>query len=233
MLTWTVRTRLVIFAVISALILAITSIFYVRLPHLLGYGQYDVTADFSDATGLYANAIVTYRGAQVGRVGSITLRPNGVSVVMHMDDGTHLPADAVASIHSTSAIGEQFIELVPTRKSGPDLHDGSTIDRAHTRILGKSSALLDDLDALLRSVPKQALARTVNDLQVGFHGTGPDLQRLLDSSSQLLHAAHANFGPTKALLDRPRPVPEHAARSRRPDRQHGDATWSRSPISSC
>ena len=200
MLSRSVRTRLVIFALISALILAVTSVFYVRLPHLLGYQQYDVTADFADATGLYTNAIVTYRGAQVGRVGSITLRPDGVSVVLHMDDGSHVPADSIASIHSTSAIGEQYVELVPAEGSGPDLHDGSTIPRSHTRVLGTSAVLLDDLDKLLRSVPKHALARTVSDLQVGLHGTGPDLQRLLDSSGRLLDAAHANFAPTKALL---------------------------------
>ena len=200
MLSRTVRIRLVIFAVISALILTVMSIFYVRLPQLFGYDQYDVTADFSDATGLYENAIVTYRGAQVGRVGAITLRPDGVSVVLHLENGTQVPADSMASIHSTSAVGEQYVELVPTRNSGPDLRDGSAIDRAHTRILGRSSEMLDDLDQLLRSVPKKALARTVNDLDVGFHGTGPDLQRLLDSSSQLLDSAHANFGPTKALL---------------------------------
>ncbi len=53
--------------------------FYIRLPQLLGFEQYTVTADFADATGLYSNAIVTYRGAQVGKVGAITLRPDGVT----------------------------------------------------------------------------------------------------------------------------------------------------------
>ena len=118
MLTRTVRTRLVVFAVISIAILTITSLFYIRLPQLLGFEQYDVTADFADATGLYENAIVTYRGAQVGRVDAVNLKANGVQVVLQMDDGTHVPADSTATVHSTSAIGEQYIDLVPPGHGG-------------------------------------------------------------------------------------------------------------------
>jgi phospholipid/cholesterol/gamma-HCH transport system substrate-binding protein len=201
MLTRAVRARLAIFALLSVLILAITSVFYIRLPQLLGFEQYTVTADFADASGLYSNAIVTYRGAQVGKVGAIALRPDGVTVTLNIDDGTSIPANSTATIHSTSAIGEQYVDLVPRASGGGDLHDGSTIPRARTVGLPKTDVLMNKLDALLRSIPRGPLRRSINDLATSFAGSGPDLQRLLDSASVLLDAAHANFGPTRNLIN--------------------------------
>lgn len=200
MLTSATRVRLVIFVVVSVVVLAVTSLFYVHLPQLLGYGQYTVTADFADSSGLYSNAIVTYRGAQVGKVGAITLRPDGTTVALNIDDGTAIPANAVATIHSTSAIGEQYVDLVPRSDHGPDLSDGSTIPRRDTVGLQPTSTLIDRLDALIRSIPKGTLSRSLHDIAVGFGNSGPDLQRLIDSTSLLLQTAQANIAPTRDLL---------------------------------
>lgn len=200
MLTTATRIRLIIFVVVSVVVLAVTSLFYVHLPQLLGFGQYSVSADFADSSGLYSNAIVTYRGAQVGKVGSITLRPNGTTVELNIDDGVRIPKNSVATIHSTSAIGEQYVDLVPRSDRGPELGDGSTIPRAQTVGLQPTSQLLDRLDALIRSIPPGTFSRALNDIAVGFGNSGPDLQRLIDSTSLLLNSAEANFGPTRDLL---------------------------------
>jgi phospholipid/cholesterol/gamma-HCH transport system substrate-binding protein len=200
MLTNATRIRLIVFVVVSVVVLAVTALFYVHLPQLLGYGQYTVTADFVDSSGLYSNALVTYRGAQVGKVGAITLQPNGTTVELNIDDGTVIPANLVATIHSTSAIGEQYVDLVPRSTQGPDLHDGSTIPRDDTVGLQPTSNLLDRLDALIRSIPKGTMSRALRDIADGFGNSGPDLERLIDSTSLLLNSAQANIGPTRNLL---------------------------------
>ena len=98
---------------ISIAILTITSLFYIRLPQLLGFEQYDVTADFADATGLYENAIVTYRGAQVGRVDAVNLGRTACRSCCRWTTAPTCRPTRPPPIHSTSAIGEQYIDLVP------------------------------------------------------------------------------------------------------------------------
>ena len=139
MLTSATRIRLVIFVVVSVVVLAVTALFYVHLPQLLGFGQYTVTADFADSSGLYSNALVTYRGAQVGKVGAITLQPDGTTVELSIDDGTVIPANLVATIHSTSAIGEQYVDLVP--RSTPRTRPARRIDDPAQRHRGAATDL--------------------------------------------------------------------------------------------
>lgn len=59
-LTRLVRWQLGIFAVVTVLAITSVSLFYLRLPSALGFGSYDVTANFPSSGGLYENANVTY-----------------------------------------------------------------------------------------------------------------------------------------------------------------------------
>src|ERR1700754_3783971 len=107
------RIQLAIFAVITAITLIIMSIYYLRLPATFGIGTYSVTADFVAGGGLYKNANVTYRGVAVGRVESVGLNPNGVGAQMRLNSGTPIPSNVTATVKSVSAVGEQYIDLVP------------------------------------------------------------------------------------------------------------------------
>ena len=72
-----------------------------------------MTADFVAGGGLYKNANVTYRGVAVGRVESVGLNPNGVTAEMRLNSGTPIPSNVTATVKSVSAVGEQYIDLVP------------------------------------------------------------------------------------------------------------------------
>ena len=72
-----------------------------------------MTANFVAGGGLYKNANVTYRGVAVGRVESVGLTPNGVDAEMRLNSGTPVPSNVTAIVKSVSAIGEQYIDLVP------------------------------------------------------------------------------------------------------------------------
>jgi phospholipid/cholesterol/gamma-HCH transport system substrate-binding protein len=60
--------------------------------------------------------------------------------------------------------------------------------------------LLADVNALATSVPLPELRTTVDELFNAFDRTGPDLQRLIDSSSVLIPDAIANLPQTTQLL---------------------------------
>src|ERR1700744_6044203 len=107
------RVQLAIFAVVTVITVVIMAIFYLRLPATLGIGTYRVSADFVAGGGLYKNANVTYRGVAVGRVDSVGLNPNGVTAEMRLNSGPPIPSNVTATVKSVSAIGEQYIDLVP------------------------------------------------------------------------------------------------------------------------
>src|SRR6516165_10688170 len=129
------RIQLAIFALITIITLVVMGIYYLRLPATFGIGTYEVSADFVAGGGLYKNANVTYRGVAVGRVESVGLNPHGVDAQMRLNSGTPIPSNVTATVKSVSAIGEQYIDLVPpVSPSVTKLRNGSRIDQANTRI---------------------------------------------------------------------------------------------------
>lgn len=67
MLTRFVRLQLILFTILTLIALAVLGVYYLRLPSLLGIGQYRLTADLPASGGLYATANVTYRGITIGK----------------------------------------------------------------------------------------------------------------------------------------------------------------------
>src|SRR5271170_1939459 len=119
------KIQLAIFAVITVITLVVMGVFYLRLPATFGVGTYGVSADFVAGGGLYKNANVTYRGVAVGRVEAVGLNPNGVSAEMRLNSGTPIPSDVTATVKSVSAVGEQYIDLVPpANPSAAKLREG-------------------------------------------------------------------------------------------------------------
>lgn len=189
-LTPLVKRQLRIFAVLTAIALGLGLFKYAQVPAMAGVGVYDVTAEYQDASGLYPKAAVTYRGVEVGRVQSLEVR-EGLSVAtLRIDDEHQIPLDAVAELHSTSAIGEQYVDLVS--EPGPadeHLRDGSVIPTDRTVAMPQISPVLDSLNALLASVPEDATRRVLDQSAEGFGGAGPDLGGIIDSSSSLISQA--------------------------------------------
>lgn len=200
MLSKQVRIQLGAFALISAIALAIASVYYIGLPKMAGVGRFTVAADFRDTSGLYPRANVTYRGVDVGQVDALDLTPTGVRVVMKLNDGANVPADAAAEIHSTSAVGEQYVDLVPASSGGPYLRNGSVIPRDKTVEMPQTAPLLDGLDNLLDSLPKETLASLLRELNVAFGGTGPELAGIIGDSSELVATARRELAPTLSLI---------------------------------
>src|ERR1700755_2927942 len=119
------KIQLGIFAVITAITLTVMAIFYLRLPATFGLNTYGVSADFVAGGGLYKNANVTYRGVAVGRVESVGLNPDGVTAEMRLNSGTPIPSNVTATVKSVSAVGEQYIDLMPPSNPAPTkLHTG-------------------------------------------------------------------------------------------------------------
>ena len=128
-LTRQIIIQMAIFALIATTALAIMVFGYMRLPALLGVGEYRVTLELPETGGLYPRSNVTYRGVEVGIVDSVSLTDTGVAAVLSLKSNTEIPADVEAEVHSVSSVGEQFVELIPRSDNGPALKDGDVISR--------------------------------------------------------------------------------------------------------
>src|SRR3982074_3121434 len=129
--TW---IQLAVLSVVTIISCGAMAFNYMKLPEaLFGIGEYNVTIDLPQSGGLYENSVVTYRGTDVGQVKSVNVTGTGVRAVLAIRSGVNVPAGVPVSVHSRSAIGEQFIELTP--KPGADLGKDPGKDQSHPRML--------------------------------------------------------------------------------------------------
>lgn len=200
------KIQLSIFAVITVITLSVMAIFYLRLPATFGIGTYGVNADFVAGGGLYKNANVTYRGVAVGRVESVGLNPNGVTAHMRLNSGTAIPSNVTATVRSVSAIGEQYIDLVPPENpSSTKLRNGFRIQRQNTRIGQDVADLLRQAETLLGSLGDTRLRELLHEAFIATNGAGPELARLIESARLLVDEANANYPQVSQLIDQAGP----------------------------
>src|ERR1700692_4535264 len=119
------QIQLAVFSVIALVALAVMSLHFVKLPAMLfGVGRYTVKVELPETGGLYSTGNVSYRGTEVGQVQSVRLTDSGVEAVLSLKSGIDIPSDLKAEVHSQSAIGETYVELLPRTDSAPPLKNG-------------------------------------------------------------------------------------------------------------
>jgi phospholipid/cholesterol/gamma-HCH transport system substrate-binding protein len=166
----------------------------------LGAQRYDVTVVLARAGGIYPTADVTYRGVAVGKVLSLQLTPTDVLVKIGINPGTRIPANAAANVKELSAIGEQYLDLVPGSPSSGWLHGGSIIPVERTTVPTSIDTTLIDFSLLLRSV-NAADVRTFNQfLASGLSGTGDALRSLIVNGQNLVNALENAQPATEELI---------------------------------
>jgi len=159
MLVRRVKIQLVVFSLLTICAIVSVAVNYLDLPRLLGFNQYPIVLQFSDASGLYPSASVTYRGVPVGKVTGLRIQDRVAAVDVAINDGVQIPTDVRAEAHSTSAAGENYIDLLPLRDQPPYLEAGDVIFSDRTNSLPKVGELLTQLTSLAKSLPPKQLTR--------------------------------------------------------------------------
>lgn len=208
------RMQLMIFGVVTVLTVGAISLFYLHLPAAVGIGTYHVNANFLTGGGIYSNANVTYRGVTVGRVDSVGLAPDGVVARMQLNSSTAIPDNVTATVKSVSAVGEQYIDLIPPESPSTEkLRNGATIDQQNTRVGQDIAGMLHEADTLVSSIGNSRLQDLLRETFKAFNGSGPELARLIESSRLLIDEANASSGETTQLIDQAGPFLEAQMRS--------------------
>lgn len=148
--------------------------------------RYSVYGIFSDAGGVFTNQEVTYRGVTVGNVGDMEVVEEGVRLELLIEASTRIPReDTEARVMFKSAVGEQFVDILPGGEGEPFFENGDEIPIERTSIPVSTQELLTTLQNVLAGVPPEDLKGAVDALGMGLTGRGPDLATIIESMAEL------------------------------------------------
>ncbi|MCL2542262.1 MAG: MCE family protein [Nocardioidaceae bacterium] len=180
----TVGVGLVACAVVVLGMRALPDVTRSRLPGAAGGSHtYTVTAEFRDALDLVPNSTVRVADVPVGRVTDITVARGSSGYVaratLQVSDSMHLPSQTVATISSTSLLGEKYVALVPPAHGSGSLRATGAIPLARTSDDIEVEQLLSSIGALLNGGGLQQLSTITEAFSTALKGHEQDTRHLL------------------------------------------------------
>lgn len=201
------RSRLALLAVVGASAIAYAGARYAGVVELVHPSTYNVTVDLKESGGIFDGAEVTYRGYTVGRVRDIEFRRDGITLRATVHRDLDVPRDVTATVRNRSAVGEQYLDLVPERNaSAMSLRGGDVIDESHTNTPVPEEQVLQSLDRLITSVDTGDVETVLYELSRGLQGGGDDIARLIDGTHALLQTTEKMLPDTISLIRNGRTV---------------------------
>lgn len=135
-----------------------------------------VSVELPQAAGLHDGSVVTYRGQRIGEVVEVRLGDpgdDGVGAIarIEIDSGVDVPTDSAFEVRNLSAVGEQYLEVLPRTDRGPYLADGATVPVTETSVpvsvpdvLAHAQGLMAGLDVDdIRTIATETAAIFGND----------------------------------------------------------------------
>ncbi|GAB1812094.1 MCE family protein [Mycobacterium sp. MUNTM1] len=211
MLPRMIKTQLVLLTAVAVAAVVVLGWYYLRIPSLVGVGRYTLYAELPQSGGLYRTANVTYRGITIGKVTGVEPTERGARATMSIEDGYRIPADASANVHSVSAVGEQYLDLVSTANRGPYLADGQTISKS--TVPSQIGPALDAANRGLAVLPKDKVASLLYEASQAVGGLGPSLRRLVDATQAIAHDFQGSIGDVDDIVERAAPIIDSQADS--------------------
>ena len=212
MLTRYIKRQLLLFSIITVVALVVLGWYYLRLPSLVGIGQYQLKADLPASGGLYPTSNVTYRGITIGKVTDVEPTEQGAQATMSIDSRYKIPVDVSANVHSVSAVGEQYLDLVSVGNPGRFLSPGQTITKG--TVPSQIGPALDTANRGLEVLPKEKISQLLDETAQAVGGLGPALQRLVDSTQAIAGDFKTNIGDVDDIIQNSAPILDSQATSR-------------------
>lgn len=168
-------------------------------PDKIGQAAEDLNAVVADV-GSFAAEHREAIGTASDKLASIT-----TALVDSLDD-IKQTSDLKAEVHSHTAIGETYVELLPRNAASPPLKNGDVIALADTSVPPDINDLLSAANTALEAIPHENLQTVIDESYTAVAGLGLELSRLIKGSAELAIDARANLDPLVALIDRAGPV---------------------------
>jgi phospholipid/cholesterol/gamma-HCH transport system substrate-binding protein len=150
-----------------------------------------VTAYFAETIGVYPGSTVRILGVPVGTVDSVTPDGTKVRVVMTLDNGVPVPANADAVVIAPSVVADRYIQLTPAYTRGPQLASGAVIPVSRTAIPLEVDQVYASLAKLAAALGPNgankhgALSALIKTGAANLSGNGSYLRQMLTEFSGL------------------------------------------------
>ena len=212
MLTRFIKRQLVIFGILTAVALLVLGVYYLRIPSLVGIGQYQLKAELPASGGLYPTSNVTYRGITIGKVTAVEPTEKGAEATMSIDSQFKIPLDASANVHSVSAVGEQYLDLVSEGKAHGFFSPGQTMTKG--TVPSEIGPALDTANRGLTVLPTDKISQLLDETAESVGGLGPALQRLVDSTQAIVGDFKTNINQVDDIIQNSAPILDSQSTSR-------------------
>jgi phospholipid/cholesterol/gamma-HCH transport system substrate-binding protein len=204
MLTRFATRQLILFSILSVITAIALGWYYLRIPSQVGIGQYTLKADLPASGGLYKTANVTYRGETIGKVTAVEPTERGAQATMSIASRYKIPIDATANVHSVSAVGEQYLDLVSVGNPGKYFSPGQTITKG--TVPTEIGPALDAANRGLAVLPKDKIASLLDETAQAVGGLGPALQRLVDATQAIAGDFKTNLSDVNDIIQHSGPI---------------------------
>lgn len=206
-LTRTIKIQLAIFLAVALAAMLYVGLAYAKVPaSVFGIGQYTVRLELTQTGNLYDRANVSYRGTKVGRVTNVRLTDTGVEADLALNSNISIPSNLDAEVHSATAIGEQYVALVPRDGASAPLKNGDVITRDRTSVPANLGALLEAANRGVLGIPNDNLKTVIDEGYTAFGGLSPEFSRLVQGGTRLAIDADENRDSLTRLIDNSKPV---------------------------
>jgi phospholipid/cholesterol/gamma-HCH transport system substrate-binding protein len=204
MLTRFIWRQLIMFSILTVITAVALGGYYLQIPTAAGIGQYTLKADLPASGGLYKTSNVTYRGETIGTVTAVEATETGAQVTMSIANRYKIPIDASANVHSVSAVGEQYLDLVSVRNPGQYFSPGQTITKG--TIPTEIGPAVDAANRGLAVLPKDKIASLLDETAQAVGGLGPALQRLVDATQAIAGDFKTNISDINDIIQNSGPI---------------------------
>ncbi|WP_029110595.1 MCE family protein [Mycobacterium sp. URHD0025] len=160
----------------------------------VGSGGYQLTAVFSNALNLPANAKVKLAGADVGELESMVASNYTAVTTLRIMDGVRLPRGTTAELRSATPLGDVFVSVRPPSPVDPNaplLKDGDTIGLDDTRAAATVESLLGSAAVLVNGGAVRNFTNIINGLGKATGDQGQAFGSLISKTNHTLGTLNA------------------------------------------
>jgi phospholipid/cholesterol/gamma-HCH transport system substrate-binding protein len=164
-----------------------------------------ITAYFPAATAIYPGDDVRVSGVKVGTIDSIQPEGTQTKMVINVNHGVPVPADAKAIIVAQNLVAARYVQLTPayrTSPGGPKMADGAVIPLERTGVPVEWDEVKKQLDRLATdlgpssNVSTTSVGRFIDSAANALDGNGEKLRQTLAELSgvgRILAEGSGNF----------------------------------------
>jgi phospholipid/cholesterol/gamma-HCH transport system substrate-binding protein len=175
--------------------------------------RFEISAEFSDATGLLRGDVVKAAGVTIGRVADIQIDDGLAIVTMSIDEGSELPADLGAEIRFRNLLGQRMVTLVPSEQAsggglaaagsaqGKPMGPGALIPLSRTQPAFDLTELFNGLRPLIHSTNPADINTVTRELLIALRGRSGTVEQVFANVADISDELASKDRQLTTLLD--------------------------------